>query len=190
MAALEAPRADALLLVMPSDHVIKDVPAFAAAIRQAESPARDGWLVTFGIAPDKPATGYGYIRLGDPIADAVHKVARFVEKPDEARAAAMIAQGHHVWTAGLFLFRADRLLEEMRDHAPDIVALVEQALAAGTRDALRIQPDACVFAEIEPISIDYAVMEKSKRVAVVPVNMGWSDEIGRASGRERGCQDV
>src|SRR3546814_4188999 len=87
----------------------------------------------------------------------------------------MIAQGDHVWNAGLFLFRADRLLEEMRDHAPDIVALVEQALAAGTRDALRIQPDACVFAEIEPISIDYAVMEKSKRVAVVPVNMGWSD---------------
>src|SRR3546814_17985424 len=77
---------------MPSDHVIKDVPAFAAAIRQAESPARDGWLVTFGIAPDKPATGYGYIRLGDPIADAVHKVARIGENPDETRDAATIAR--------------------------------------------------------------------------------------------------
>src|SRR3546814_11151670 len=107
---------------MPSDHVIKDVPAFAAAIRQAESPARDGWLVTFGIAPDKPATGYGYIRLGDPIADAVHKVARFVEKPDEARAAAMIAQGDPVWNAALFLFRAARLPEEMRAHHPALLA--------------------------------------------------------------------
>lgn len=175
MAALEAPATDALLLVMPSDHVIKDVAAFAAAIRQAEGAARDGWLVTFGIAPDQPATGYGYIRLGDPIANAVHKVARFVEKPDEARAAAMIAQGDHVWNAGLFLFRADRLLEEMRARAPGIVALVERAIAAGTRDALRIEPDARLFAEIEAISIDYAVMEKSARVAVVPVNMGWSD---------------
>ena len=175
MAALEAPRTDALLLVMPSDHVIKDERAFAAAIHQAEAAARDGWLVTFGITPHQPATGYGYIRLGDPIADAVHKVVRFVEKPEAARAAAMIAQGNHVWNAGLFLFRADRLLEEMRDHAPEILGLVERALAAGTRDALRIEPDSRVFAEIESISIDYAVMEKSERVAVVPVNMGWSD---------------
>lgn len=175
MAALEAPVVDALLLVMPSDHVIRDTGAFAAAIRQAEPAARDGWLVTFGIAPDRPATGYGYIRLGDPIADGVHKVARFVEKPDEARAATMIAEGGHAWNAGLFLFRADRLLAEMRLHARSIVTLAERALAVGTRNDLRVEPEPRAFAEISSVSIDYAVMEKSDRVAMVPVDMGWSD---------------
>ncbi|WP_274378976.1 mannose-1-phosphate guanylyltransferase/mannose-6-phosphate isomerase [Sphingomonas cavernae] len=175
LAALASNDRSAPLLVMPSDHVIADVGAFHAAIDTALPLVNDGWLVTFGIAPDKPETGYGYIRIGDAIAAGVHRVERFVEKPDRRSAELMLAEGGHAWNGGIFLFRADTYLAALAEHAPDMLAAAQRAMAEGERTARRIQPHAGHFAESPSDSIDYAVMEKAERVAVVPVAMGWSD---------------
>ncbi|WP_448501557.1 mannose-1-phosphate guanylyltransferase/mannose-6-phosphate isomerase [Sphingomonas sp.] len=163
------------LLVMPSDHVIADVTAFHAAIDAALPLVEQGWLVTFGIAPDAPETGYGYIAVGEALADGVHRVLRFVEKPAREAAEAMIAGGNHVWNGGIFLFRADAYLAELAAHQPDIAAAVDRAMANARREGIRIWPDAQAFQRSPAISIDYAVMERAGRVAVVPVAMGWSD---------------
>jgi mannose-1-phosphate guanylyltransferase len=174
LAALAANPADALL-VMPSDHAIADVPAFMAAI-DAVTPLVDrGWLATFGITPDAPETGYGYIRMGDEEAPGVHRVDRFVEKPDHATAEAMIAQGGYVWNGGIFLFRADAYLRALAAHAPAILDAVRAAYESATRVGTQIWPDAERFAASPSDSIDYAVMERADRVAVAPVSMGWSD---------------
>ena len=174
LAALLAP-ADALLLVMPSDHLIRDVASFTAAVRSALPVAEEGWLVTFGIAPDRAETGYGYIRRGEALAPGVERVDRFLEKPDAPTAAAFVADGRHLWNGGIFLFRAGALIDELERHAPDILAACRAAIAAGASDGIRISPDPEAFAQSPAISIDYAVMEKAERVAVVPVSMGWSD---------------
>ena len=166
---------DALMLVMPSDHVIADIPAFRDAIDAALPFAVDGWLVTFGIAPQAPDTGYGYIRTGDELGEGVRRVERFVEKPDRATAEAYLAEGCYAWNGGIFLFRADAYLAALDTHAPGITAAARAALAAGTTDGARNHPDATAFAASPDDSIDYAVMEKADRVAVAPVNMGWSD---------------
>jgi mannose-1-phosphate guanylyltransferase len=163
------------LLVMPSDHVIADEAAFMAAVEAALPLVADGWLATFGIAPDGPETGYGYIQTGEVLSAGVHKVARFVEKPDRARAEAMIAGGDHVWNGGIFLFRADAFLGALAVHAPEMLAAAQRAVAAAKREGRRILPDEAAFAASPSESIDYAVMEKAERVAVVPVAMGWSD---------------
>ena len=175
--ALAALLADpnAPLLVMPSDHVIADEAAFMAAVEAALPLVAKGWLVTFGIAPDGPETGYGYIQVGEAVAAGVHRVARFIEKPDRARAEAMIAGGDHVWNGGIFLFRADAFLGALAVHAPDMLAATQVSVAKARRDGARILPDADAFAASPDDSIDYAVMEKADRVAVVPVAMGWSD---------------
>lgn len=163
------------LLVMPSDHVITDPVSFRRAIEAALPLAEDGWLVTFGITPDKPETGYGYIEMGEAIAAGVHRVARFVEKPDRATAESMLAAGGHAWNGGIFLFRADIFLGALAVHAPDMLAAVRAAMDDAERDGARIHPHAEHFAGSPSDSIDYAVMEKAERVAVVPVDMGWSD---------------
>ncbi len=163
------------LLVMPSDHVIGDVTAFHAAIHAALPLVEDGWLVTFGITPDAPETGYGYIKVGDAIGTGVHKVERFVEKPKRDVAEAMIAAGGHAWNGGIFLFRADAYLDALARFAPDMLAAVRAAMARAIREGTRILPDQAEFAKSPAESIDYAVMEKAERVAVVPVAMGWSD---------------
>ena len=173
LAALAAP--DALLLVMPSDHVITNSAAFQDAIDAALPHANAGWLVTFGISPDAPETGYGYIQLGDALAAGVHQVARFVEKPDAARATEMLATGDHVWNGGIFLFRADGYVAALADHAPVMLAAVTSAINNAARIGSAIHPEAPAFAASPSDSIDYAVMEKAARVAVVPVSMGWSD---------------
>ena len=173
LAALAAP--DALLLVMPSDHVITNSAAFQDAIDAALPHANAGWLVTFGISPDAPETGYGYIQLGDALAAGVHQVARFVEKPDAARATEMLATGDHVWNGGIFLFRADGYVAALADHAPDMLAAVTSAMNNAARSGIVVHPEAASFAASPSDSIDYAVMEKAARVAVVPVSMGWSD---------------
>ncbi|MHA6722080.1 mannose-1-phosphate guanylyltransferase/mannose-6-phosphate isomerase [Sphingomonas sp. RS2018] len=175
LAAIAAGGGDAPLLVMPSDHVIADVAAFHAAIAAALPLVADGWLVTFGIAPDAPETGYGWIKVGDRIADGVHRVDRFIEKPPLDAAQAMLAAGGHAWNGGIFLFRADRYLEVLGREAPDMVAAAHAAIDAGRREGTRLYPDADAFAASPADSIDYAVMEKAARVAVVPVTMGWSD---------------
>ncbi len=173
LAALAAP--ESVLLVMPSDHVIRDVAAFHAAVAKALPLVADGWLTTFGIAPDAPETGYGYIQQGAELAEGVHKVARFVEKPERERAEAMIASGDHFWNGGIFLFRADAFLSALAAHAPAMLAACEAAMAGARRDGLAVHPDAAAFAASPSDSIDYAVMEKAEKVAVVPVSMGWSD---------------
>ena len=160
---------------MPSDHVIADVDAFRAAVAAALPLVADGWLVTFGISPDAPETGYGWIKVGAPLADGVHSVDRFVEKPPRDAAEAMLASGDHVWNGGIFLFRADRYLEVLGREAPEMLAAAEAAMAAAVREGSRIFPDREAFAASPADSIDYAVMEKAARVAVVPVAMGWSD---------------
>ncbi len=172
-ALLAEPRAP--LLVMPSDHVIADEVAFMAAVDAALPLVEQGWLATFGIAPDGPETGYGYIQTGELLAPGVFRVARFVEKPDRARAEAMIAAGDHVWNGGIFLFRADAYLGALAVYEPDMLAAAQQAVAAARREGDRVLPDATAFAASASESIDYAVMEKAERVAVVPVAMGWSD---------------
>ncbi|WP_230480813.1 mannose-1-phosphate guanylyltransferase/mannose-6-phosphate isomerase [Sphingomonas sp. Leaf21] len=174
LAALAA-RPEDVLLVMPSDHVVADLDAFHAAIRAAMPMVSQGWLVTFGITPDKPETGYGYIQVGREIAKGVHQVARFVEKPRLERAEAMLAQGDHAWNGGIFLFRADRYLEELGQHAPTMLIAAEKAMRAARREGKRLTPDEGEFAACPSDSIDYAVMERAERVAVVPVAMGWND---------------
>lgn len=163
------------LLVMPSDHVVTDVAAFHAAVAVAAGLARDGWLVTFGIAPDAPETGYGYIQSGDEVAPGAHRVVRFVEKPPLAEAEAMLATGGHWWNGGIFMFTAGSYLDALAAHAPDMLAAVRAAMAGATREGIAIHPDAAAFAAAPANSIDYAVMENAARVAVVPVAMGWSD---------------
>jgi mannose-1-phosphate guanylyltransferase len=175
LAALAAESPAAPLLVMPSDHVILDVPAFHAAIEAALPLVEQGWLVTFGIDPHAPETGYGWIRIGEEISGGVHRVAKFVEKPPRDAAEAMLAAGDHAWNGGIFLFRADAYLGALALHQPDILAACQQAMDAARREGQRIYPDAAAFAAAPSDSIDYAVMEKADRVAVVPVKMGWSD---------------
>jgi len=175
LAALAAPDPASPLLVMPSDHVIADEAAFAAAIAAALPMAEQGWLVTFGITPDAPETGYGYLQIGKALAEGVHEVARFLEKPDRATAEAMLASGDHAWNGGIFLFRADAYLGALACHAPEMLAAAQDAMAAARREGVQIHPDAAAFAASPSDSIDYAVMERAYRVAMVPVAMGWSD---------------
>ena len=175
LAALAAGGEAAPLLVMPSDHVIADLAAFHAAIAAALPLVADGWLVTFGISPDAPETGYGWIKVGDAIGAGVHRVDRFIEKPPLDRAQAMLADGGHAWNGGIFLFRADRYLEILDREAPAMVAAARAAMQGAATDGIRIWPDADAFAASPSDSIDYAVMEKAERVAIVPVTMGWSD---------------
>ena len=163
------------LLVMPSDHVIADVEAFHAAITAALPMVERGWLVTFGITPDAAETGYGYIQVGEELAPQVHRVTRFVEKPSRDRAEAMVAAGDHAWNGGIFLFRADAYLAALAEHAPGMLTTAQEAVARGRREGTRLFPDATAFAASPSESIDYAVMEHAERVAVVPVDMGWSD---------------
>lgn len=166
---------DALMLVMPSDHVIEDVDAFHDAIARAEGPALAGRLVTFGIRPTGPDTGYGYLEMGTQVAPGVKTVARFVEKPKFDVAEAMVAGGNHLWNAGIFLFRVGTLLEEMARVAPEIGRISQLALVSAQRDGIRIVPDVSVLEDCPSESIDYAVMEHAPSVAVVPMAPGWSD---------------
>ena len=174
LAALAAP-AEALILVMPSDHLIRDVQAFLEAVEAAQDAAGAGWLVTFGVTPDRPETGYGYIRQGEAVAPGVRRAEQFLEKPDAATAARLIAEGSHLWNAGIFLFRADSYLDALKRHAPELLEAVGAAYAGRREEGTRILPEAQAFAASPSISIDYAVMEKAERVAVVPVSIGWSD---------------
>ena len=180
LAALAANDPTAVLLVMPSDHVITDVAAFHAATQAALPLVEAGYMVTYGIAPTGPETGYGYIQMGEALSGGLQSVARFVEKPDAARAEAMLKQGNHSWNGGIFLFRADTYLQALAVHAPDMLNAAQAAMASAIRSDNRITPDKAAFAACPSDSIDYAVMEKAAketggRVAVVPVNMGWSD---------------
>jgi mannose-1-phosphate guanylyltransferase len=174
LAALAAEGASPLL-VMPSDHVIADVEAFHAAIHAALPLVAEGWLVTFGIAADAPEIGFGWIKVGEELASGVHRVANFIEKPPRDKAEAMLASGDHTWNGGIFLFRADAYLSALSTYAPTMLAACQLAMAKAQREGKRVFPDAEAFASSPDVSIDYAVIEKAERVAVVPVSMGWND---------------
>lgn len=175
-AALQAMAAgdDPLLLVLPSDHVVRDADAFRNAVATARPAAEDGALVTFGIRPNAPETGFGYIQ-SDAGDDPVLRVLRFVEKPDAATAQRYLDAGDHYWNSGMFLFRASRYLEELERHRPDILAAVRRAFDAADRDGDFLRLDKDAFAASPSDSIDYAVMEKTERAMVLPVDIGWSD---------------
>ena len=178
VAALRAVAADpqALLLVLPSDHLIEPLMDFQAACRQAAAVASEGHLVTFGIVPDHPATGYGYILRGAALGKTqAHAVERFVEKPDHARAEQLIADGGCYWNSGMFMFPAQALLDEIGRLHPALLGHCREALAQSRADLDFVRLDADAFARAPSISIDYAVMEKTQRAAVVPASFRWSD---------------
>lgn len=167
--------ADTIMLVMPSDHLIGKEDLFLKAVEQAKVAAMLGYLITFGINPTKAETGYGYIKCGDEIdaLNGVHAVPAFKEKPDLASAKAMIENGHYLWNAGIFLFRADAYLSALDLYAPDILAAAQNSLQK--QDSGIIHPDKIAFEASPSDSIDYAVMEKADKVAVMPVSPNWSD---------------
>jgi mannose-1-phosphate guanylyltransferase/mannose-6-phosphate isomerase len=166
--------ADAVVLALAADHVVRDTASFVAACRRGLVAADAGAVVTFGIEPERPATEYGYISPGEPGADGVRAVVRFVEKPDAATAAQYIHAGYF-WNSGNFMFRAGVLLDEYRNSDADTVQAVGDAVANAGRDLgfVTLEPEA--FAKAKAISIDYAVMEKTSHAAVVPLACGWSD---------------
>ncbi len=165
---------DPLLLVLPADHVVLDVPAFARAVERARPLAESGRLVTFGVVPDRPHTGYGYIRAGGP--GRFTEVAQFVEKPDLETAKRLIAEGGGItWNSGMFLLGARAYLDELDRHAPQMRQACARALADGRHEGPVVKVDAEAFAACPADSIDYAVMEKTTRASVVPLRAGWSD---------------
>ncbi|MEO5707701.1 MAG: sugar phosphate nucleotidyltransferase [Alteraurantiacibacter sp.] len=165
---------DAVMLVCPSDHHIADVAAFCGAARAAADLAAGGWMVSFGIAPTAPETGFGYIRRGEELPGG-YKVDRFVEKPDYATATAFLADGGYSWNGGIFAFAAGAFMAELDATRPDIAAAVRRSVAEGRAEGPAFYPDAEAFGAFTGDSVDYAVMEKTARAAMVPVSMGWSD---------------
>jgi mannose-1-phosphate guanylyltransferase/mannose-6-phosphate isomerase len=162
------------MLVMPSDHSIADAAAFQAAVEAALPAAIEGNLLTFGVHPTSAHTGYGYIQAAEPVSESVRQVQRFVEKPDAERAAAFVADGNYFWNSGIFLFRPSAFLAELKRYAANVADQVELAMRGATSDALFVRPGDA-FAAVRDISIDYAVMEHSDKVLVVPVTFAWSD---------------
>jgi mannose-1-phosphate guanylyltransferase/mannose-1-phosphate guanylyltransferase/mannose-6-phosphate isomerase len=176
-ALIKARDPDALMLVLPSDHLIRDLPALSAAIATAARAAEAGKLVTFGITPTAPETGYGYIRQAGPVdgVPGAFKIERFVEKPDLATAAGYLAEGVWCWNSGMFVFPADLMLDELTRFEPEIAGGAAQAVAAARRSGVVLTLDAAIFGAVPSKSIDYALMEKTDRSAIVPANLGWSD---------------
>jgi mannose-1-phosphate guanylyltransferase / mannose-6-phosphate isomerase len=169
---------DALMLVLPSDQLVRDGDGFRACVAAAQATARAGAIITFGIEPDRPDTGFGYLELSDPGAStATHPqpLLRFVEKPDSATATAMLATGRYLWNAGIFLFSVASIIDAFRSHAPDILAAVAAAHARPEDDLGFTRFDASAWARSPGISVDYAIMEKAANLAVMPYGGGWVD---------------
>lgn len=167
---------EATLLVLPADHLIRDVEAFVRDVQTASKLAQDGWLVTFGIPPQQPETGFGYIRMGAPIAgEGGREIAAFVEKPDRATAERYLASGEYVWNSGMFCFRADALLATAQKTCPDVLAAAEACFATATSDESPVEFAREAFLAMPDISIDYAIMERAQHAAVVPAGFDWSD---------------
>lgn len=173
-AALISVETEGPLFAVPSDHFIDGLEEFAAAISTGAIAAADGRIVTFGISPTGPETGYGYLVRGNDLAENIFTLNGFVEKPRQPRAKALINEGA-MWNSGMFLFARDTLIEEMRHHAPTIVEAVQGAVERARADADFLWLEPAAFAEAPAISIDYAVMERTKRGAIVPASFRWSD---------------
>ncbi len=167
---------DCTLLVLPADHVIQDIKAFRGAVADAAKAAAAGKLVTFGINPTHPETGYGYIRAGDPISGVpARDVVKFVEKPDRETAQGYLASGDYLWNSGMFMFSATRYLSELREFEPDMLEVCRRAYFHAVKDLDFLRLDADSFEVCPSNSIDYAVMEKTRDAAVVPMEAGWND---------------
>ena len=177
VAALEALAIgdDPVLLVLAADHVITDVAAFERSVLLAESAAMRGHLVTFGITPSRPETGYGYIRAGEVVEDGIFEVASFVEKPSLETATDYVESGEYYWNSGMFLFRARRYLDELEAVRPKMLVAARAAHAKAVRDGVFVHLDAEAFGNCPNESVDYAVMEEAKQTAMVTLNAGWSD---------------
>ncbi len=177
LAALQATQEgdDPILLVLAADHLIQDVDAFHSSIQAAMPFAIGGKLVTFGIFPTNPETGYGYIEKGKELGEGGFAVNRFVEKPSLDIAEEYLASGEYFWNSGMFMFRASRYLDELERHQPSILSACRQALAAGMQDMHFVRVDAATFAACPEDSVDYAVMEKTSDAVMVPLDAGWSD---------------
>lgn len=179
LAALHARKhvgADAVLLILPADHLIRDLDAFVADAERAAALANDGWLVTFGIRPTHPETGFGYIRMGESIAEREGRaVGAFVEKPDMQTAESYVASGDYVWNSGIFCFRADALLDVAAAVCPDVLKAAELCHAQAINHASPVEFAREAFLAQPDISIDYAIMERAPKVAVVPASFDWSD---------------
>jgi mannose-1-phosphate guanylyltransferase/mannose-6-phosphate isomerase len=180
-----------IALVMPADHIVRNRTKFAASVASAMAAAERGYLVTFGIAPDAPETGYGYVQRGAALQDlaGTFAVKRFVEKPDAATAASYIAAGDYSWNSGMFVFKASAFLDELGRLEPDMLANCRAALAQGKSDLDFFRLASEPFQACKSISVDYAVMERTSRAAVVPVEMGWSDIGSWESLWDTGGQD-
>ena len=170
---------DAQLLVLPADHLITDIAAFASAVGSARELADQGWLVTFGLLPTRAETGFGYIEKGQALGSSGFTVAQFVEKPDTQTARHYLDGGRHLWNSGMFCMRADRVLAEFKKHAPQVLDAVTHCLEHSQtfegKQQRHLELDSECFARVADISIDYALMEHSQKVAVVPCQLGWSD---------------
>jgi mannose-1-phosphate guanylyltransferase/mannose-6-phosphate isomerase len=177
LAALQAVSTDpeALLLVLPADHLIQDVDAFVAAVGKAVPMARQGRMMTFGVVPTVAETGYGYIKCGAALEESLYELERFVEKPDTATAQAYLDSGNYLWNSGMFLLQAATFLEQLGEHAPEILSCCQQAMAGASRDMDFVRPEAQAFDQCPSDSIDYAVMEKTDVGGVVSLDCGWSD---------------
>jgi mannose-1-phosphate guanylyltransferase len=165
---------DGVLAVLPADHHIGDEDEYARVLERAIAAAADGDMVTVGLQPNRPETGYGYIEVGEPIAKGVHRARRFVEKPNRQRAEQFLAAGGYLWNSGMFFFRADRVLASIRVHLPRIGAAMDEIDAAAGRgeEASTVER---LYPDLPSVSIDHGIMEKADRVAVVPADFGWSD---------------
>ncbi len=166
---------DAELLVLPADHLVDDLAAFASAVEKARLLAQRGSLVTFGVKPDRPETGYGYIECGERLAEWCYRVARFVEKPPLEQAVRFLAAQRFLWNSGMFCFRADAFLGALARCAPELERASRECWAATRSDGARIDFDEQTFERLSDISVDYAVMERHDDVAVVEARFGWND---------------
>lgn len=177
LAALNAVKdgSDPVLLVLPSDHDIRDVDSFLKAVMVGEEKSEQDNFVTFGIVPDKPETGYGYIKAGDSISDGCYSVAQFVEKPDQDTAEDYINQGGYYWNSGMFMFKASIYLQALEELSPEIFAACSTAFKTSKIDMDFIRIDSDAFEKCPSDSIDYAIMEKVDNAVVIPVDIGWSD---------------
>ena len=166
---------EALIWVLPADHVIQDVEVLGHSLQAAQVLASQGHLITFGVPPKSPETGYGYIKKGAPVGDGAHAVERFVEKPDQTTAESFVKSGEYFWNSGMFLFSTQKFLQELEAFAPQMLAACRKALADGDKDMGFIHLEKKTFSHCPADSVDYAVMEKTKDAVVVPLASPWSD---------------
>ena len=187
---LQAEDPGAIMLIVPSDHAVADPAAFRAAVETGKSAASKGQIVTFGISPTRAETGFGWLEAGDQTEPGVHQLVRFVEKPDADKAATLLASGRHLWNAGVFLSRADVMVDAFRRHAPEILQAVEAAIAGGCTDLGFRRLDAAAWDKVPEDSIDYAVMEKARNVSLVRFDGHWSDLGGWEAVWQESPQDA